>query len=265
MSEYASHDAVERLIGPRTASRAKLIRKVRQQPFTVLLLDEIEKAHPDVFNLLLQVLEEGELKDNLGHTINFRNTVVIMTSNAGARLISRENRLGFNAGGEGILDYEEIRTSAMGELKRIFSPEFINRVDDIVVFNTLTREEVSAILDIQAGELRLRLGEQRIGLELKPGARNYLVDHGYDPAFGARPMRRLIQREIEDPLSLMIISGRLVPGDTVRVDSRAGKLLLHIRKEPKLPVAPGSAEPDGDPGYDEIPDGGSREPCTKGS
>jgi ATP-dependent Clp protease ATP-binding subunit ClpC len=160
-----------------------------------------------------------------------------MTSNAGARLINKENRLGFTTDGEGILGYEDIKSSAMGELKRIFSPEFINRVDDIVVFNALTKTEVASILEIQIGELRSRLDEQGISLGLRPAARVYLVDNGYEPAFGARPMRRLIQREIEDPLSLLIIEGKVTRGDAVRVDAKDGKLTVRTikKKNPTLP------------------------------
>jgi ATP-dependent Clp protease ATP-binding subunit ClpC len=235
MSDYMEKHNASRLVGAPPGyigfeEGGVLTEKIRRNPYSVILLDEIEKAHPDVFNLLLQVLGEGELQDNLGHTINFRNTVIIMTSNAGARVISRENRLGFSNGDDGILDYEEIRSGAMSELKRIFNPEFINRVDEIVVFTALTRGEVSSILDIQIAELSSRLAEQRILLVLRPAARNYLVEHGYEPSFGARPMRRLIQREIEDSLSLLIISGALVSGDTVRIDSRDGKIVLRVKK-----------------------------------
>jgi ATP-dependent Clp protease ATP-binding subunit ClpC len=235
MSDYMEKHNASRLVGAPPGyvgfeEGGVLTEKIRRHPYSVVLLDEIEKAHPDVFNLLLQVLEEGELKDNLGHTVNFRNTVIIMTSNAGSRLITKENRLGFSNSGDGVLDYGEIKTSAMSELKRLFSPEFINRVDDIVVFNTLSREEVSSILDIQTAELSARLEEQNLEILIKPAARNYLVDNGYEPAFGARPMRRLIQREIEDPLSLMIIAGKLSSGDTVRVDAREGKLSLSVKK-----------------------------------
>jgi len=241
MSDYMEKHNASRLVGAPPGyvgfeEGGVLTEKIRRNPYSVILLDEIEKAHPDVFNLLLQVLEEGELRDNLGHTINFRNTVIIMTSNAGARMISKENRLGFSTGGDGIMDYEDIRSGAMSELKRIFNPEFINRVDDIVVFNALTKPEVSAILDIQIGDLAKRLEEQRISLTLRPAAHNYLVEHGYEPSFGARPMRRLIQREIEDTLSVMIISGKLLSGDTVRIDAKDEKLVLRIKKHQLIPI-----------------------------
>ncbi len=237
MSDYMEKHNASRLVGAPPGyvgfeDGGILTEKIRRNPYSVVLLDEIEKAHPDVFNLLLQVLEEGELRDNLGHVINFRNTVIIMTSNAGARVISRENSLGFSSSRSGVVSYEEIRSGAMTELKRIFNPEFINRVDEIVVFNALSRKEVAVILDNQIGELSDRLSEQEIGLRLAPAAKKYLIEHGYDPSFGARPMRRLIQREIEDPLSTEIISGRAGPGDMVMVDSRSGKLSVRVRPRP---------------------------------
>ncbi|MBN2811629.1 MAG: ATP-dependent Clp protease ATP-binding subunit [Spirochaetales bacterium] len=273
MSDYMEKHNASRLVGAPPGyvgfeDGGLLTEKIRRNPYAVILLDEIEKAHPDVFNLLLQVLEEGELKDNLGHTVNFRNTVIIMTSNAGARLINRENRLGFSLGRDGVMDYEEIRSSAMSELKRLFNPEFINRIDDIIVFNALTRPEIASILKIQIGELQSRLSEQKIALDLKPAARSYLVENGYEPSMGARPMRRLIQKEIEDPLSLLIISGQLQPGDTVRVDGRSGKLAISVRK-PLLPVlrsdsaSPTDSLRSRDEDLSGVPEHENEEPCTK--
>lgn len=210
-----------------------LTEKIRRNPYSVVLLDEIEKAHPDVFNLLLQVLEEGELKDNLGHTVNFRNTIIIMTSNAGVRQISNKNRLGFSSNEDEILDYEEIKSSALTELKKLLSPELINRIDDIVVFTALCRQEVSAILNIQLAELEERLAEKNLRLNVKPQAVSYLIENGYDPAMGARPMRRLLQHEIEDPLSIAIISGDVKPLSTVVVDFKKEKLTLSFKAETK--------------------------------
>ncbi|ULQ59940.1 ATP-dependent Clp protease ATP-binding subunit [Brucepastera parasyntrophica] len=243
MSDYMEKHNASRLVGAPPGyigfeEGGVLTEKIRRNPYSVILLDEIEKAHPDVFNLLLQVLEEGELKDNLGHTVNFRNTVIIMTSNAGVRMISSGNKLGFNTGEDGVLDYQHIRTNALSELRRIFSPEFINRVDDIVVFNALNKDEISSILDIQFSELESRLQEQNITVSLRPKARDYLIRNGYEPEFGARPMRRLIQHEIEDPMSVCIISGKLSPGDAVKVDLKNDKLVLRIKKAPPIPVNP---------------------------
>lgn len=243
MSDYMEKHNASRLVGAPPGyvgfeDGGVLTEKIRRNPYAVVLLDEIEKAHPDVFNLLLQVLEEGELKDNLGHTVNFRNTVIIMTSNAGARAITKENRLGFSVGDSGVLEYADIRSGAMEELKRVFNPEFINRVDDIVVFNALDRKEVSAILEMQIADLAERLSGQRLELAIGAAAKAYLVERGYEPAFGARPMRRLIQREIEDPASLLIISGKVGPGDTIRVEARNGSLALRVKKPAPLMIAP---------------------------
>ncbi len=268
MSDYMEKHNASRLVGAPPGyvgfeDGGILTERIRRHPYSVVLLDEIEKAHPDVFNLLLQVLEEGELKDNLGHTVNFRNTVIIMTSNAGSRLITKENQLGFSSSGDGVLDYGDIKSSALSELKRIFSPEFINRVDDIVVFGTLSRDEVSAILDIQIAELSGRLSEQSLDVTLRPGARNYLIDNGYEPAFGARPMRRLIQREIEDPLSMLIISGKLASGDTVRVDLREGKLSLSVKKRTVIRIAEDSAKGGDGDDFEEITETDASGACTK--
>jgi ATP-dependent Clp protease ATP-binding subunit ClpC len=200
-----------------------LTERIRRNPYRVILFDEIEKAHRDVFNLLLQVMEEGELKDNLGHTVSFRNTVIIMTSNAGAREIHRDSRLGFGAG-QGIMDIREIETQALGELRRLFNPEFLNRVDDVVVFHPLDRKQIEAIFDLQIGELAGRLAERGYGLSILPGARKLLIEKGWDPKFGGRPMRRTIQKELEDPLSMLILDR---PAGTVfSAGVRKGKIRL---------------------------------------
>ena len=237
MSDYMEKHNASRLVGAPPGyvgydEGGVLTEKVRQKPYSVVLLDEIEKAHPDIFNLLLQLLEEGELSDNLGHTVNFRNTVIIMTSNAGAREITSDHRLGFSSAGDGLLPYSDIKSSAMEELKRIMRPELLNRIDDVVVFNALSREQVSAILDIQIKELENRLSEQEITLTLKPKARDYLLDHGYDPSMGARPMRRLIQREIEEQLSLLILEGKSESKKAI-VDFKGDRLLVKFARQKK--------------------------------
>ncbi len=210
-----------------------LTEKVRRRPYSVILLDEIEKAHTDVFNLLLQVLEEGELRDNLGHVVNFRNTLIIMTSNAGARQITNENRLGFGSSSNGLLSASEIKTSAMSELKKIMSPELLNRIDDIVVFDVLSKKEVSQIFTTQIDELKERIAEQYLQIEIKPKAREYFITNGYDPSYGARPMRRLIQKEIEDALATKIIGGECSSGDTVVADMHKDAVVLRIKKAKK--------------------------------
>jgi ATP-dependent Clp protease ATP-binding subunit ClpC len=242
MSDYMEKHNASRLVGAPPGyvgyeEGGVLTEKVRQHPYSVVLLDEIEKAHPDVFNLLLQLLEEGELSDNLGHTVNFRNTVIIMTSNAGVREITSENRLGFSTETQGVLPYTEIRASAIGELKKLLSPELLNRIDDVVVFRALTEKQVDAILSIQLDELRSRLSEKNFGLTIRPKARTYLVENGYDVSMGARPMRRLIQREIEDPLSKLILENRDYSGNEIIVDTAEGKLSVRFKRQRKLKSA----------------------------
>ncbi|MBP3709399.1 MAG: ATP-dependent Clp protease ATP-binding subunit [Treponema sp.] len=238
MSDYMEKHNASRLIGAPPGyigyeEGGVLTEAVRRHPYSVVLLDEIEKAHPDVFNLLLQLLEEGELSDNLGHTVNFRNTVIIMTSNAGARQITSGSHVGFLPYGDGMLSYDEIRASAMNELKKLLNPELLNRVDDIVVFNALSKEDIGQILDIQLRELADRLQEQNITISVKPKAREYLIAHGYEPEFGARPMRRLIRREIEDPLSIAILAGEAEDSKIVTVDCVREKLRVHFAKPKK--------------------------------
>ena len=235
MSDYMEKHNASRLVGAPPGyvgydEGGFLTEKIRRNPYSVILLDEIEKSHPDVFNLLLQILEEGELKDNLGHTVNFKNTVIIMTSNAGVRQISNENRLGFSSDESSILDYSQIKSSAMAELKKIMSPELINRIDDIVVFNALSKAEISTILGLQISELASRLSEQHLSIQLTNKARDYLIENGYEPSMGARPMRRLIQREIEDVLAIKIINGECSKGDVVSVEFKNSKLQIKIKK-----------------------------------
>lgn len=236
MSDYMEKHNASRLVGAPPGyvgfdEGGLLTEKVRRQPYSVILLDEIEKAHPDIFNLLLQLLEEGELSDSLGHTVNFRNTVIIMTGNAGARQITSEHRLGFSPVSDGVLPYQEIKANALEELKRIMRPELLNRVDDVVVFEPLTREQISKILDLQVADLEKRLADKKLTLEIKPKARDYLVLHGYDSNLGARPMRRLLQSEIEEPLALLILEGKAKNGSKVTVDLARDKIRVKIDGE----------------------------------
>ena len=247
MSDFMEKHNVSRLVGAPPGyvgydEGGLLTEKIRRKPYSVVLLDEIEKAHPDVFNILLQVLEEGELQDNLGHKVNFRNAVLIMTSNAGAREITRDSAVGF-ATGEGLMDQKEIRASAMNELKRLFRPEFINRVDEIVVFHSLTTEQVRNILDMLLADVQTRLSEREIVLEVNRAARDLLIKIGYDPKFGARPLRRTIQREIEDPLSMEILKGRFGAGSHITVGVRSGKITFR-GNAPNPAATPEADEPD---------------------
>jgi len=245
MSDYMEKQNASRLVGAPPGyigydEGGILTEKVRQHPYSVVLLDEIEKAHPDVFNLLLQLLEEGELSDNLGHTVNFRNTVIIMTSNAGAREITTDNIIGFSNQKSGVLPYNEIRASAVEELKKLMSPELLNRIDDVVVFNALTKEQINNILDIQLRELEARLAEKGLSLLLKPKARAFMVEHGYDVSMGARPMRRLIQRDVEDQLANLLLSGERKDSDKVVIDSDGEKLFVRFKRTRNAISAPES-------------------------
>ena len=233
MSDYMEKHNVSRLVGAPPGyigyeEGGLLTERIRRNPYRVVLFDEIEKAHRDVFNLLLQVLEEGELKDNLGHTVSFRNTVIIMTSNAGVREISRDSRLGFGSG-SGLMSFEEIEASAMTELKRVFNPEFLNRLDDVVVFRPLTLKQVEAILDLQIIELSQRLAEQDYSIKVSQAAKKLLIEKGWDPKFGGRPLRRALQKELEDPLSFKILEGNYPPGTVFSAIEKSGKLSFTCR------------------------------------
>lgn len=234
MSDYMEKHNASRLVGAPPGyvgyeEGGVLTEKIRRNPYRVILFDEIEKAHHDVFNLLLQVLEEGELKDNLGHTVSFRNTVIIMTSNAGAREISRDARLGFNTD-SGIMNLEEIRSAALTELKRLYNPEFINRVDDIVVFHALSREQVQIILNLEIQELNKRLHDQGYTIQVKQSAQDILIEKGWDPKYGARPMRRAVQKELEDVLAVLILEQEYPAGTVFVAEGREGKINIKPKR-----------------------------------
>ena len=230
MSDFMEKHNASRLVGAPPGyigyeEGGMLTEKIRRNPYRVVLFDEIEKAHHDIFNLLLQVMEEGELRDSLGHAVNFRNTVIIMTSNAGVREITNDSRLGFSSGSK-VMSASEIESSAMSELRRIFNPEFINRVDEIVVFNPLSRKEIDAIFDIELKELSRRLEEQNFGLKVTAAARRILIEKGWDPKYGGRPLRRTIQKELECPLSELILESRWKEGATFTADGKNGTIRI---------------------------------------
>jgi ATP-dependent Clp protease ATP-binding subunit ClpC len=195
----------------------QLTEAVRRKPYSVLLLDEIEKAHPDVFNILLQILEDGKLTDAQGRRVDFRNTIVIMTSNIGSGSISKNQGFGFSVGDEAGLSYDEMKSRVMGELKKVFRPELLNRIDEMIVFPKLTKEEILQIVELMMKRLREQMATHEVTIELTDEAKDLLVDKGYDPAMGARPLRRAIQRYIEDPLADYVLGRELEPGSTILV------------------------------------------------
>ena len=229
MSEYMEKFSVSRMIGSPPGyvgydEAGQLTEKIRRRPYSVVLFDEIEKAHPDVFNVLLQILDEGRLTDGQGRHVDFSNTVIIMTSNIGAREIAHTSTLGFSAAGGAGLSDKEIQSRVMSELKKLFRPEFLNRVDEIVVFKSLTGEQLRGIVELMVADLRDRLIAQGMSIELTDAARDLVAKQGADPVYGARPLRRAIQTLIEDPLSEELLQGGWSAGDIVQVDSDGEKL-----------------------------------------
>jgi len=242
MSEYRERHSVSRLVGAPPGyvgydEGGQLTEAVRRRPYQVVLFDEIEKAHPEVWNILLQVLDDGRLTDAQGHVVDFRNTVIIMTSNIGTELSVRGGSLGFGAQGEGGIDgrfADDVRAA----LKRAFRPEFLNRIDEVIVFHPLSRDHIEAIVDLQVHKIATRVEAQGLHLLLDDAARTWLADKGYDPHFGARPLRRLVQRHIETPLSKDLIAGVFEVGDTllVRVNEAGDGLLLERREAEPIPI-----------------------------
>ncbi len=237
MSEYMEKHTAARLIGAPPGyvgyeEGGQLTEQVRRKPYSVVLLDEIEKAHPDVFNVLLQILEDGRLTDGKGRTVDFRNTVVIMTSNVGATFLRRQHTVGFAPVGDDT-GYERMKERILDELKRTFRPEFLNRVDDIIVFHALNKEHIDAIVAIMLVDLNRRVKEYRLHVEISEKAREQLVHEGYDPAFGARPLRRVIQKRLEDSISEEMLQGKIQPGDTVTVDLEEDRFVFAAQRNKK--------------------------------
>jgi ATP-dependent Clp protease ATP-binding subunit ClpC len=203
----------------------QLTEQVRRKPYSVVLFDEIEKAHPDVWNLLLQILEEGKLTDSVGRVVNFRNTIILMTSNVGSETIKRQTTMGFSP----ITDensYERMREKIMEEAKRTFKPEFLNRLDDVIVFRSMTKPDLVQILDLEIAKVMERLKHKNIKLTLDEKAMDFLVEKGYDPNYGARPMRRAVERFLEDPLAEEILKGNVHENDPVHVTLQIDKLVF---------------------------------------
>jgi ATP-dependent Clp protease ATP-binding subunit ClpC len=252
MSEFMERHNVSRLVGAPPGyigfdEGGQLTEQIRRRPYSVILFDEIEKAHPETFSLLLQILEDGHLADAKGHKVDFRNTILIMTSNIGADLIQRETGLGFAIKRDEVKTqedaYKKMREKLMGELKSLFKPEFLNRIDGVVVFRALSKEDIYHIVDIQLKRLQPRLDEHQLSLTLTEAARERLAKDGYDPQYGARPLKRVMQRVIEDPLSEGVLSGEFQPGANVIADVVEGEIKLVAENhgeepEPMLEAVP---------------------------
>ncbi len=231
MSEYMERHAVSRLVGAPPGyvgydEGGQLTERVRRRPYSVVLLDEVEKAHPEVFNILLQVLEDGRLTDAKGRTVDFRNTVLIMTSNVGAQLIQKDTGIGFRVIEDEKDSYAAMKSKVMDELKRTFRPEFLNRVDEVIVFHALNREHIKSIVDIMLDELADQLSDREISVQVTDAAKELIANRGFDVDFGARPLRRAIQRLIENPLSEEMLKGRFQDGGTVHIDAKDGELVF---------------------------------------
>jgi ATP-dependent Clp protease ATP-binding subunit ClpC len=238
MSEYMEKFTASRLIGSPPGyvgyeEGGQLSEAVRRRPYSVVLFDEIEKAHPDVMHLLLQILEEGKVTDSLGRKIDFRNTIIIMTSNIGAELIKKSNVMGFGA--SSIKDeqaYDVMKEKILGEAKKVLKPEFINRLDDLIVFHTLSKPDLIKIVDLEVAKVKTRIKAKEIAITLDDKAHEFLIEKGYDPAYGARPMRRAVERYLEDPFAEELLRGNIKAGDAVTVTMENGKLVFHAPTEP---------------------------------
>ena len=234
MSEYGERHTVARMIGSPPGyvgydEGGQLTEKIRRRPYSVVLLDEIEKAHPDVFNTLLQVLDDGRLTDGKGRTVSFRNTIIIMTSNIGSDRIlewgSKRNEIGFKHEGQETSD-ESLRTQIMGMLRESFRPEFLNRIDEIIMFQSLNTKDLTKIVDIQLQNVIKRMADKRISITFTDKAKKLIAEKGYDPSFGARPLKRAIQDLVLDELALRIVEGKVKDGDDVTVDAVKGEIKL---------------------------------------
>ncbi|MBP6507489.1 MAG: ATP-dependent Clp protease ATP-binding subunit, partial [Opitutaceae bacterium] len=209
----------------------QLTEAVRRKPYAVVLFDEVEKAHPDVIQILLQILEDGRLTDSLGRSVDFRNTIIIMTSNVGAQLLQRQTSMGFAAAAANFNDAEKMREKVLEEAKRIFKPEFLNRISDIIFFRPLDKDDLVKIIELELTKFAQRLAERKITLEFTPESKALLIDKGYDEKYGARPLRRAVEHYLEDPLAEAILRGDVKDGEPVLVD-RDGEKLIFKQKTP---------------------------------
>ena len=238
MSEFMEKHSTSRLVGSPPGyvgydEGGQLTERIRQKPYSVVLLDEVEKAHPDVFNVLLQVLDDGHLTDAKGRKVDFKNTIIIMTSNIGATALRDEKTVGFGVADES-KDYKAMKSRILEELKKSFRPEFLNRVDEVVVFHSLNKEQLHDIVKIMSKDIVARLKEQEITLKFTPAAIDVISSEGFDPEYGARPIRRALQKEVEDKLSELLLSGELQTGDTITLGASKGKINTRIKQVQKV-------------------------------
>jgi ATP-dependent Clp protease ATP-binding subunit ClpC len=240
MSEYQEKHTVSRLIGSPPGyvgydEGGQLTEAVRRRPYRVILLDEIEKAHPEVFNSLLQVLDDGRMTDGHGRTVDFKNTVIIMTSNAGVEFIKRESAMGFAAKKDQAKtqksNYEDMREKVLAEVKKTFRPEFLNRLDEVIVFHELNESQLRQVVDLLAKDLEKRLADRKLTIEITESAKSWLAKEGYDPVYGARPLRRALEKYVENPLSVKVLGGEFKEGDTIIVDTGIEGLIFTPKKK----------------------------------
>jgi ATP-dependent Clp protease ATP-binding subunit ClpC len=240
MSEFMERHTVSRLVGAPPGyvgyeEAGQLTEALRRRPYSIVVFDEIEKAHPEAHNMLLQIMEEGHLSDARGHKVDFRNAIIVMTSNVGADMIKRQSNLGFtlkqDEATEEKVAYDEMRKKLLDSLKRVFRPEFINRLDSVIVFRSLSKEDIQRIVTLELDKVAARLTDHEVVLRATPAALSQLATEGYDPDMGARPLRRVIQQKVEDPLSDKMLSGEFENGDTVLVDMDEEKNIILRRGE----------------------------------
>jgi ATP-dependent Clp protease ATP-binding subunit ClpC len=250
MSEFMERHTVSRLVGAPPGyvgyeESGQLTEALRRRPYSIVVFDEIEKAHPEAHNMLLQIMEEGHLSDARGRKVDFRNAIIIMTSNVGADMIKRQAQLGFQLKRDETLEeklaYEEMRKKLTDSLRRVFRPEFINRVDSMIVFRSLNREDIEKIVELELNKVAQRLEEHAIVLTANPDALETLARLGYDPEFGARPLRRVIQQKVEDPLSDALLSGDFEDGDSIVVELENDEVVLRRAQKEMTPAPPAEA------------------------
>lgn len=239
MSEYMERHTVSKMIGSPPGyvgyeEAGQLTEKIRRRPYSVVLLDEVEKAHPDVFNILLQIFEDGRLTDSKGRVVSFKNTIIIMTSNLGSDYISKMSSIGFNSKEE-LEQRESMREKIFDSLRDNFRPEFLNRIDEIVIFNYLKKEQIKKIVDLELSKIEKRLNAKEIKIEISEKAKDLLVKEGFDSNLGARPLKRVLQRLILDPLSIKIVTNEISEGNRVLIDEEEGKIVFQTpRQLPKM-------------------------------